>query len=689
MPITFLDTVEFSKIPVLNFVAPVVTSDPAPVAADEGRIIYNTTSNEVKYCRDNGGGGYEWVALGTAGAGAPPSGAAGGDLTGSYPSPQIATGVIVDADINASAAIAQSKIAGLGTTLGNKADTSRSLIAGAGLAGGGDLTTDRTFDVGAGTGITVSANDIAVNRTVTDTWYAAPGAASPPNGTASGDLSGTYPSPQIAAGVIVDADVNASAAIQQSKISGLTASLSGKADTTVDHIAGAGLTGGGTLAANRTFNVGAGTGITVNADDVAINTTYTDGRYLLLSGGTLTNFLTLHADPTAGTHAATKQYVDNLLTGLDAKASVKASTTANIANLAGGAPNTLDGISLAANDRVLVKDQTTPTGNGIYTVTTLGTGSNGTWTRATDMDSWTEVPAAYTWVEQGVANADSGWICTADQGGTLGSTSITWSLFSSATALIAGGGLIKTGNSIDVNPGNSTLTVSADTVVVASAPRWTTGQTIALTGDVTGTSAAWDGSAGISFATAIGSGVIVDADINASANIAQSKISGLGTSLTGKVDTTRSVIAGNGLTGGGTLASDATLNVVGDANLSVTADQVAVLSAPKWTTARTISLTGDATGSTSIDGSGNVSIATTVVSAGTAPKHYAANVGAGTAVVVNHALATRDVTVEVYRNSTPWDTITCSTERTDTNNVTLRFATAVAAGDYRVVVTGR
>jgi hypothetical protein len=179
-------------------------------------------------------------------------------------------------------------------------------------------------------------------------------------------------------------------------------------------------------------------------------------------------------DPTAPQDSATKNYVDVTAQGLDAKASVHAATAgANIATLAGGAPNTLDGITLAANDRVLVKDQTTANQNGIYTVTTLGTGVNGTWTRATDMDAWTEVPSAYTWVEQGTVNADTGWVVTADAGGTLGTTSITWTQFSSAGAAIAGAGLTKTGNTLDVGAGTG-ITVAADTVLVDPAiiPRY-------------------------------------------------------------------------------------------------------------------------------------------------------------------------------------------------------------------------
>ncbi|MFL5663973.1 MAG: hypothetical protein ACJ8BW_21925 [Ktedonobacteraceae bacterium] len=175
--------------------------------------------------------------------------------------------------------------------------------------------------------------------------------------------------------------------------------------------------------------------------------------------------ITALADPTGAQDGATKNYVDNLSAGLDAKGSVHAATTANV-TLAGGAPNTLDGVTLVVNDRVLVKDQTTPNQNGIYVVTTLGTGANGTWTRASDMDTWGEVPAAFTWVEQGTVNGDSGWVSTADIGGTLGTTSITWTQFTGTYQITDGVGLLKTGNVLDVRLDNSSIEAPADILQV-------------------------------------------------------------------------------------------------------------------------------------------------------------------------------------------------------------------------------
>lgn len=190
-----------------------------------------------------------------------------------------------------------------------------------------------------------------------------------------------------------------------------------------------------------------------------------DSRYLQLSGGTLTNFLTLHADPTSALHAATKQYVDGIASGMDWKASVRAATTANV-TLAGGAPNTLDGVSLVANDRILVKDQSTGAQNGIYYVSTLGTGSNGTWTRATDADTSAEVTGGMTvWVNEGTTYADTAWTLITNDAITLGSTSLSFTQSSGLGQITAGAGLTKTGNTINVaTASTSRIVVNTDDI---------------------------------------------------------------------------------------------------------------------------------------------------------------------------------------------------------------------------------
>jgi hypothetical protein len=190
-------------------------------------------------------------------------------------------------------------------------------------------------------------------------------------------------------------------------------------------------------------------------------------------------------DPSAAQDAATKAYVDATRTGLDIKASVRVASTANVTvtySATGGtstrgqitaAPNTLDGVTLAANDRILLKDQSTGAQNGIWVVTTLGTGANGVWDRAIDFDADTEVTAgAFTFVEEGTTNSDSGWVLTTNNpiiiGGASG-TALVWVLFSSAGSLIAGAGLTKTGNAIDVVTASATrIVVNADSIDLAT-----------------------------------------------------------------------------------------------------------------------------------------------------------------------------------------------------------------------------
>ena len=172
------------------------------------------------------------------------------------------------------------------------------------------------------------------------------------------------------------------------------------------------------------------------------------------------------ADPSSAQDAATKAYVDATRQGLDVKDSVLAATTANI-TLSG--TQTVDGVSLSVGNRVLVKNQSTASQNGIYVV------AAGAWTRADDANSATNItPGLFTFVEQGTANADSGFILTTDGSITVGTTGLTFVQFSGAGQITAGTGLAKTGNTIEittvpvVNGGTNLTTVPQGTVLVAN-----------------------------------------------------------------------------------------------------------------------------------------------------------------------------------------------------------------------------
>lgn len=147
------------------------------------------------------------------------------------------------------------------------------------------------------------------------------------------------------------------------------------------------------------------------------------------------------------------------------KTPARAATTANIASLTGGAPSTLDGVALAANDRILVKDQTTGSQNGIYVVTTLGTGSNGTWTRATDADAAGEIVAGMlVVVAEGTTNGDTEWELTTNGTITVGSTALTFLRFVSMAdfgSSLAASGYQKLPSGLIVQWGQLSITLLA------------------------------------------------------------------------------------------------------------------------------------------------------------------------------------------------------------------------------------
>jgi hypothetical protein len=223
-----------------------------------------------------------------------------------------------------------------------------------------------------------------------------------------------------------------------------------------------------------------------------------------------------------------KAYVDSVANGLDVKASVRVATTANLgATYSNSAPSTLtnsgaqaaiaiDGVTLVANDRVLVKNQTAGAQNGFYKVTTVGSGSaNWVLTRTPDADAASELTAgAFTFAEEGTANGDNGYVLSTNGAITLGTTAITFEQFSGAGQITAGNGLTKNGNTIDAVGTANRITVAADTIDISTSY---VGQTsITTLGTIaTGTWAATDvavahGGTGLSSFT--GKGVMIAND---------------------------------------------------------------------------------------------------------------------------------------------------------------------------------
>jgi hypothetical protein len=193
---------------------------------------------------------------------------------------------------------------------------------------------------------------------------------------------------------------------------------------------------------------------------------------LALAGGTMTgaiamgtNKITGLGTPTDAADAATKAYVDSAAQGIDWKASVRAATTAAVtlaSDLEAG--DVIDGVTLVAGDRILVKNQATGSQNGIYVVETSGAP-----TRSTDADANAEVTANFAvFVEEGTAQADSGWVLTNNGAITVGTTALAFTQFTGLGQITAGDGLTKTANTLNVVGTADRITANGDSVDIAS-----------------------------------------------------------------------------------------------------------------------------------------------------------------------------------------------------------------------------
>jgi len=206
------------------------------------------------------------------------------------------------------------------------------------------------------------------------------------------------------------------------------------------------------------------------------------------------------ADPTADADAANKGYVDGVAQGLDVKDSCIAATTGNITiSTALNNGDTLDGVSLSTNDRVLVKDQSTASENGIYVV-----GSSPA--RADDLAAGADAAGFFTFVEKGTVNADNGFVCTSDKGSAVvGTNNLTIAQFSGAGQIVAGDGMDKSANTLSVDlKSNGGLVIESTEIAVDLAAS-----------SITGTLAVSDGGTGATSASAARTalGLVIGTDV--------------------------------------------------------------------------------------------------------------------------------------------------------------------------------
>ena len=346
---------------------------------------------------------------------------------------------------------------------------------------------------------------------------------------------------------------------------------------------------------------------------------------LMRAGGTMTGNLILNADPGAALGAATKQYVDTIASaGIHYHTPVRAEHPSNLnatysngssgvgatlTNAGTNAALVIDSVSMVLNDRVLVANQTTQTQNGVYTVTTVGDGSTA-WvlTRSTDTDTAAPSdPDAFGkgdafFIKEGVTNA--GHLDVLSTSGTIvfGTTNIVFSEVAETTVYSGGTGITLTGTTFAIGQdvgttsnvtfnqvtaaiiGNVTGNVTGDvTGNAGTATALATARTVQLSGDVTG-SASFDGSANINITA------VVQDD---SHSHVISNVDGLQTALDAKAPTSRTITAGNGLTGGGDLTANRTLTVGGGTGITVNANDIAIDSSYTGFDSRYVNTAGD------------------------------------------------------------------------------------------------
>jgi hypothetical protein len=246
------------------------------------------------------------------------------------------------------------------------------------------------------------------------------------------------------------------------------------------------------------------TGTLLSASQTNITSLGSLNGLTIASGQTISmgsNRVTNVTNPTQAQDAATKAYVDAVKTGLDIKDSVRVATTANgTLSTAFDNSSTVDGITLATDDRILIKNQTSGAENGIYVVQ-----ASGAPVRATDCDSSTEVTGGlFVFIEQGTVNADSGFVLSNDGAITVGTTSLSFVQFSGAGMVVAGAAMSKTGNTLDVTVDGSSIEVSGDDLQVKASGITNSmlAGSIDLTTKVTGTLPVGNGGSGLNTITA-------------------------------------------------------------------------------------------------------------------------------------------------------------------------------------------
>ena len=370
------------------------------------------------------------------------------------------------------------------------------------------------------------------------------------------------------------------------------------------------------------------------------------------STGVFTNISTttgsISTTPSNASDIANKFYVDTVAQGLGPKAACAVGTTVNI-TLSG--LQTIDGYTTLSGDRVLVKNQSSSQFNGIYIA------SASAWTRSVDMDVWSEVPGAYTVILNG-GQADTGWVCTATQSGTINVTAMLWVQFSGSATYYAGTGLTLASNTFSItNTGVSASTYGSASVVPVLA--------VNAQGQITSAS-----NSTISIAPSQINATIPNSGLTNSSITVNGSTIALGGSATITANTTNALTIGTGLTGTSYNGSVATTIAIDSTVVTLSGSQTLTnktLTAPVISTiTNTGTLTLPTTSDTLVGRATSDTLTNKTIAAGSNTITGLTNSNlSGTAGITNANLANSSITV----NSTSISLGSSGTITANTTNV--------------------
>ena len=638
----FLTSIDLSLSELQNAVIQNLASDPITGNTD-GRIYYNTVADELRVYANGA-----WTAIGS------------GDINNVVGTANEVTVVVADG----TATISLPDTINAATT-GNAA-TATKLATARAIELSGDVTGTANFDGSAAINIStaIAANSVALGTDTTGDYVASV------SGSDGVSVTGTGEGATV---TIANTDKGSSQNIFKNVTDGTTVIVADSNNDTLTVSAGTGIS----VSANATtdtLTIGNAGVLSVAGTENQIAASTTSGAVTLSlpSAVTFPGTVTLNADPTQALQAATKQYVDAVAEGLHIHASCATATTENV-DLS-NPPASIDGVTLTDGMRVLVKNQSTASQNGIYVYDLANTDL----VRASDFNSSAEIQGGdFVFVTGGSINDNTGWVQT-EKVTTVGTDPISWTQFSGAGTYVAGNGLTLTGNSFSINTGVTVDLSTAQTL---------TNKT--LTSPVVSGLYLSDNNIVIEGTTDTNETTLVFTDPTADRTITFKDASGtvaFTADITSAIDalTTSDIEEGTRLYFTDERAQDAVgNNLSGSNSLSATYNDGAGTFAFDTTLATTSYMSK--TSGLAVD----ISALETKLVTDSFTRKVSANVGNGsnTSFAVTHNLNSRDIVVNVYDNAT-YDTVEVDVVRTDVNTVTVIFASAPASNAYRVVVVG-